>query len=1699
MLFSGRLFTRTVRFALAVGAFLTSAGVASAAIDANISFAPATVYPTQSTSLTFTLQNSALSPETGVAFLNDLPANVFIATPAGIVSTCGGTVNTSNSATNGQITFSGGSIPAGNGTTSGSCSIKVNVYGSTKGTYVAQLAAGAVTGFNSGSPDSNSQSTQGTLAVFVQDMTVSKTTALNVSGTSSIQGYETTTMSITLTNPNPVAITNAAFTDDLAVYAPNLTAVAGSGASTCGGTVTIAPKSSGVSGYGTSSTVSLAGGTVPANGSCVVTFSVKPSRDPTLVYQSNATTNQIPAGGVTSSQGASNATAATHAINTRTGVQVATTFNGSTSAAINTNTTTTATLRYTFTNNNTTAVAGFNFSDALPAGSAGGALTVTSLGTNTCGGTLAGTGTGTLSVTGGTLPAAAANQTGFQVGTCYIEAVVTVSTTAANTYANSVPTGSMGGYSYSTTSATLTASPTVLAPLTVTKAVRRASGTWYQGDTALVDITIRNNSATDPVTNIDITDPLTSMGTSNGIRVGSSGVVANSCGGTPVVVVGASSFQLNDISLAAGATCLATVQIKAAADTMPSSGNITNTIPGSNITFDTPTGTGQTLSSAVTGTLAISPAIAIAKSFSPATVAANGISRLTITVTRRSSDRSGTSNINLTDTLPAGHTVAPVPNVANACGGTVAAAAGASTITLSGGAMPAFASGTSTSCTISVNVKSPAGVGVATNRITADVHGSPLNFSAKDTSQAAPYDQLENLTAATANLTRVSTFVTVNKEFLSVTIHGGAASRVRITITNLDSSAIALTGVSLTDLFSSSDIRLYSTVNPTFSSAPGFSGCTGGTFTGASGAKSITLSNASIAVGSVCYFEFNVTAYTGGNHINTIPVGAVASNEGVSNSSSASATLTVDRQVNVGKGFTPMVIGAGEPSVLQIDIYNTNMAPADETGATPSLQDTLPAGVTVVSAPTTNCVGATVSASGGVITLNGGTFQAANACQIFVTVTSATAGVYTNTIPINSLHTLSGASNPDPGTATLTVIARPTIAKVFQTTPIPVNGISRIRFTITNPNSAAVLPGGLTNAAFSDNFSNMALAAPLYVAGTCAGITHNGAVGASSITVSGLTIPAAGNCYVDVDVTSATAGLWNNTASGVSSDQNTTAGTASAVAQLRVLAPVTIAKAFAPNSAVNGNTVVLTFTLSNPNPVSVAINTPGFTDDFPFAGGQMVVASPTGVATTCGATVRNPGNTAAPVAGDIGIYVRGGTIPANGSCTVTVNVTAPAAGAYANTTSTLSTAAGTASAASATVTYAAANPRIGVAKSAGSPVMVAGGMFDVVYTIIVQNTGNVDLHGLQLADTLSAPGQLGSAFNSIRAGPAVSLTNTSGRATAPSVNAGYAGSGNMLSGADGLLAPGDRCTVTLTVRIDPNAAGAPTAFLNQATGSGLSPTNATVSDLSDKGTDPTANDSNATTGVATDVPISYLTLAKTASVADTNSNAAAGDAGDIITFTYTITNKGSVTISGVTPVDAGPVFGGTAGLGSLGAFTLSSGSTTLSPGAQAVFTATYVISPADSARAAGIANGVRNTATPTGKDPTNATIAPMPAGTAAATLAAFSKLALTKSYKLDDQNGNGTADVDEVIVYTYTIVNSGNTAVTNVNVSDTHEGAPVAAASFGQEQLVSEGVLGTPASRDDVASDGIWSLLQPGATITIEFQHTVTQAEVDAQ
>ncbi len=189
---------------------------------------------------------------------------------------------------------------------------------------------------------------------------------------------------------------------------------------------------------------------------------------------------------------------------------------------------------------------------------------------------------------------------------------------------------------------------------------------------------------------------------------------------------------------------------------------------------------------------------------------------------------------------------------------------------------------------------------------------------------------------------------------------------------------------------------------------------------------------------------------------------------------------------------------------------------------------------------------------------------------------------------------------------------------------------------------------------------------------------------------------------------------------------------------------------------------------------------------------------------------------------------------------------------------------------------------------------------------------------------------------------------------------------------------------------------------------------------------PAVNSSTVETGFAPDPSLSIIKAVSSAT--------SFSQAGDTITYQYTISNTGNITIEDVSPTDSGPTFNGLPAAGALSIFNPASAD--IAPNSNAVFTATYILQQADIdnlAAASDPLTAIDNTASATG-DPVGNTALPVVANSTAET-----GLALTPSMTIAKSVSNATSFSQEgdTITYEYELLNTGNVTINNAVPTDT--------------------------------------------------------------
>lgn len=547
-------------------------------------------------------------------------------------------------------------------------------------------------------------------------------------------------------------------------------------------------------------------------------------------------------------------------------------------------------------------------------------------------------------------------------------------------------------------------------------------------------------------------------------------------------------------------------------------------------------------------------------------------------------------------------------------------------------------------------------------------------------------------------------------------------------------------------------------------------------------------------------------------------------------------------------GVTPAFIGVGATSRLTIAITNNDGG----TVFNASFTDTYPAGLVNTATPnvttSAGCQGTvtvTANAGAGGISLAGANTIASGAtCTIGVDVTSSSSASYLNSVTVTVCGNLACPAAQEAtgtGSARLNVVGRYKSVRV--STDADSSATATVGDTLEwsvffhNPSGGSAIANFQATDAVGANTTVTATPTLTYTPGGCSTGAANGGfngVGNTNLFAAAFTLNA--NCTVRADfrvsVGAAAGGTTlSDQASGSGTGlaailtdniDTTTAGlpagvtpTAGSIAQTQTAAisattvaiPLrpTITKSFSPTSIGTAATSTLTIVLGNGNATDLSVNTPGFTDTFPTSPGAMTVASPLATSNTCGGTlVDNTGGALA--AGDAGIRLDGGTIPAGGSCTITVDVTAPTAGTYNNSIAAgnlLTSGGSNASAASAALTVLL---RPTVAKSFNPSETLTGGTSVLTLTLTNPN-GGVAITGTAFTD--SYPANL------------VNTTAPGGATTCAGGTVTALAGGTSVALSGGTIAAGGSCTVT--VNVTSATAG---AYTNTIPAGGVTTTNA---------------------------------------------------------------------------------------------------------------------------------------------------------------------------------------------------------------------------------------------------------------------------------
>ncbi len=506
------------------------------------------------------------------------------------------------------------------------------------------------------------------------------------------------------------------------------------------------------------------------------------------------------------------------------------------------------------------------------------------------------------------------------------------------------------------TGLTATATTNVVAPPSIAKAF--GSGSIAMNATTPLTFTITNPSGN--------AVSLTGVGFTDSIPVGltvASGTTSQ-CGGT-LTVTAPVTIALANATIAANSQCQFSVTVTGA-----TAGSYTNT---TGAVSSTNGGTGNTASAPL---VVIAPS-SNTKSFNPTSVPLNGTSVLTISISNPNASQA-LNGVAFTDSFPGGMAVAATPGVSNTCGGTVTAVAAATSFSLSGGTIAGGGS-----CAVSVTVTVTTGGAHNNSVVVTSTNGGNGN-------------------TASGTLT-VATPPTISKAFGAPSIAVGASTSLTFNLGN-GNGALSLHNVAFSDTLPA---------GLTISTPNGLTGsCGGGTITATAGTGVVSLSGATLT-NTGCTFAVNVTGTAAGTQNNV--TGTVSSTEG-GTGLTASASVNVVGAPSIAKTFGSGTIALNATTPLTFTITNPSANTVSLTGV--AFTDTIPTGLTVASATSSQCSGTVTVTAPVTIALANATIAANSQCQFSVTVTGASAGSYTNTTG-NVTSTNGGTGNT--ASASLTV------------------------------------------------------------------------------------------------------------------------------------------------------------------------------------------------------------------------------------------------------------------------------------------------------------------------------------------------------------------------------------------------------------------------------------------------------------------------------------------------------------------------------------------------------------------------------------------------------------------------------------------------------------------------------------------------------
>lgn len=1260
-------------------------------------FQPSTIGPGSTSLLIFTVDNSQSGAGlTDLAFSDTLPAGVQLATPAHPISSCGGTISAPNGGS--TLSFSDGIVSV-----SSLCTISVLVQGSAVGTHTS--ASGDLT-----SSSGNSGPASADLTVAADRPGFSK-----IFSPSAASFGSRVTLSFLIDNTlNTSTASNLSFVDTLpsglVVAAPSLAST------TCtGGTVTADAGSS---------EISLSGGIVLSAANCVVVVDLRASSRGVLDNISGELKS------VSISQFVSSGVAAAS-------IEVTTNELGLVKDFLNDPVApgSSVTLEFSLSNRSRDfSATGLSFTDDLDATLSG--LVATGLpATDVCGAGSTLSGSGVLSLTGGTLPPGAS---------CVFQVTLQVPAAASpGAYPNT--TGQITGNVNGNVVAGDIASDTLYvwpAPVLVKEFTDDPVGA---GGTVTLQFTLMNGSETEAATDLSFTDELATF-LPFPVSVGPVSPDPPCGAGSSLGLIWMGTDQglsLTGGTLPAGGQCTFSITIDIPQG-MPAGQyvNITSPVSGT-------VGGVEYQGSPAEDQLVVIGAPRIVEEFTDDPVLAGGVVSLQFRISHDELAATSATAISFSNDLAAtipGLVALGLP--ANDVCGSGSQLSGTTTLSFTGGQL---APGESCSFVVNLQVPVAASSGLhpnASSGLSATVDGVVVS----------------GLGAADALLV---SGLSLSKNFVDDPVLPGQTTQLEFTLTNLTATDDA-TNIFLTDSLSAVLNGLVASGTPLNDvCGPGSQ---------LSGTSTLVLTGGNLSAGTSCTFSVAVqipAAAADGNYLNvTGPLLATIAGSSVS-LPPAIDTLNVDSQrLLLTKEFLDDPVLPGDTATLRFTIENLDVVNAASALTFSDDLDAALTGLVATGLPLNDVCGAGSQVSGtDLVSFTGGSLAAGASCS-FDLVLQTPVSVPLGSVVVNTSSQLTGTILGLPvGGASATdelQIQALSFSKAFGG-PTAAGQPATLSFTLSNANMNSELDG----ISFSDDLDAVIpglVAVSLPADGFCG--PGSMMSGSSLLVVTGASLSPLGSCTFEVGLltpVTAGAGSYPNTTSAVSANGIEVA--APATAELVVEAPPSFTKSFTPSAIGMGEQSTLSFVIDGTANTLTAGNL-DFTDDLPSG---LVVATPANASVSC------VGGTLTAASGTTVINYSGGTVPAGSLCQITVEVAPTAPATAVNTTGNLTSSLGNSGPASASLLIEGP-PTF---RKLFSPNSVGVGQSSLLSFVIDASANTLDGSGLNFIDNLPIGMQI--------ANP----NNASSTCTAGVLNASPGAS--LISYSGGGITAGTSCSISLEV------------------------------------------------------------------------------------------------------------------------------------------------------------------------------------------------------------------------------------------------------------------------------------------------------------